>query len=63
MAQDRLRLARVVIAVMKKENDLSSDFALQPPGGFNLRVKKSPWKKPAGLLAKTNDRGCAHAVT
>src|SRR5205085_9342693 len=55
-AQHRDRLARVVIAIVKKENNLAADLALEAAGGDDLREQKSFRKKTAGLLAETNDR-------
>ena len=61
VAQGRLRLARIVVAVVAEIDDLAAELRLQPPRGDELRVKKPPWEKPARLLAETDDGGGAHA--
>src|SRR5438270_8360364 len=63
VAQYRDRLARVVIAVVKKENNLATDLELEPAGGDDFREQKSFRKKTAGLLAETNDRRAHDAAT
>jgi hypothetical protein len=60
MAQNGSRLTRIVVAVVKKENNLAADFLLQPPGGLDFGDEKPFWKKPARLLAKADDRRVAH---
>ena len=49
-------LARIVIAVVKKEDDLAADFLLQPSRAGDFGVEKSFRKKSARLLAETDDR-------
>ena len=55
-AQDGHRLARVVVAIVIEENDLSADLLLQPARGLEFRVKKTARKYPARLLSETDDR-------
>ena len=55
MTQHGFRFARIVVAVVIKENDFAADFALQPPRGLDFGKQKAFREKPAGLLAKTND--------
>ena len=55
-AQDRVRLAAIMIAVVKKENDLAANLFLQPARGRDLRIKKSFRKKSARLLSEADDR-------
>ena len=55
VAQDCDRLARIVIAVVIKENDFAPDFALQAAGGLDFREKKTARKNPARLLSETNN--------
>src|SRR2546423_102724 len=62
-AQKSDRLTRVVIAVVKKENDLATDLAVKPASGHDLRVKKSLRKETARLLTETNDRRAHDAAT
>ena len=62
VAQDGLGFARIVIAVVAEEHDLAADLRLQPPRGLDFGDEKPPREKSAGLLAKTDDRGCAHAA-
>jgi hypothetical protein len=50
------RFSRIVIAVVQKENDLATNFLLEPACARDLGVKKSFWKKTARLLAETDDR-------
>src|SRR5205814_6758080 len=55
-AQHRGRLSGIVVAVVKKENDLAADFALKPASGDNFCEKKSFRKKAARLLTEADDR-------
>ena len=61
MAQDGLRLARVVVAVVAEINDFAADFRLQPPGRLDFGNQEPPREKPARLLAETND-GCTDVM-
>jgi hypothetical protein len=45
-----------------EENDLTPDLLLQAPGGLKFGEEESLGENPAGLLAKTDDRGIAHCV-
>jgi hypothetical protein len=54
--QDRCRLARIMIAVVKEKHDFTTDFPLKLSGGDNLGIEKSFWKKPARLLPETDNR-------
>lgn len=54
--QNRYRLARVMIAVVKEKHDLATDFPLKLSSGDNLGIEKSLWKKTAWLLPKTDNR-------
>jgi hypothetical protein len=56
MTKRRLRFPRIVVAVVKKENDRATDFRLEFSRGGELRIEKAAWKKTARLLAETNDR-------
>src|SRR5437764_9466171 len=60
IAQHRRCFARIVVAIVKKENDLAADLALEPASGNNFRKEKSFGKKAARLLAETDNRR-AHA--
>src|SRR2546423_652567 len=55
-AQHRGRLSRIVVAVVKKENDLAADFALKPTSANDFREQKSFRKKAARLLTEADDR-------
>jgi hypothetical protein len=60
-SQDRYRLARIMIAVVKEKHDFATNFLLKLSGGDNLGIEKSFWKKAARLLPKTDNRrghGC-----
>jgi hypothetical protein len=56
VSQNGRCLARVMIAVVTKENDFSADLLLQAAGRQNLSDQKSLGKKSARLLAETNNR-------
>src|SRR6476469_8609480 len=60
-AQDRGGLTRIVIAVVKEENDLATDLALKPASGGDFRVEKPFRKKAARLLTEADDRGAHRA--
>ena len=60
VAKGRLRLARVVVAVVIKKDDLTADLGLEFPRGGKFGVKEAPREETAGLLAEADDR-CAHA--
>jgi hypothetical protein len=55
-AQHRNRLAAIVIAVMKEEDDLAANLLLQPARGRDFSIEKSLRKKPARLLPEADDR-------
>ncbi len=60
-SQNRYRLARIMIAVVKEKHDFASNFLLKLSGGDNLGIEKSFWKKAARLLPETDNRrghGC-----
>jgi hypothetical protein len=60
-SQDRYRLARIMIAVVKEKHDFATNFLLKLSGGDNLGIEKSFWEKAARLLPETDDRrghGC-----
>ena len=63
MAQDGLRFARVVVAVVIEEDDFAADFRLQPAGGQDFGEEKPLREEPARLLAETDDRRGAHGGT
>ena len=54
--QDRYRLARIMIAVVKEKYNFAADFPLKLSGRYNFGIEKSFWKKTARLLSKTDDR-------
>jgi hypothetical protein len=56
VAQNGRCLARIVVAVMKKESDFAAHLALQSPGRDDLRKEKSFRKKAARLLTETDER-------
>ncbi len=56
VSQNGNRLARVMITVVKEEDDVSADFVLETSSRQNLSEQKSLGKKPARLLAETDDR-------
>jgi hypothetical protein len=56
LSQDRDRLARIVIAVMKEKDDFAADLFLKSASCLNLSDQESLWKKSARLLAETNNR-------
>jgi hypothetical protein len=56
MTQDGVCLPRIVVAVVAEENDFAANLALQPPGRLDFGKQVALRKKPARLLAKTNDR-------
>ena len=62
VAENGPRFARIVVAVVKKENDFAADFRLQPPGRLDFGDEKPFREKPAWLLAKTNDRRVVHRI-
>jgi hypothetical protein len=60
-SQDRYRLARIMITVVKEKHDFAANFLLKLSGGDNLGIEKSFWKKAARLLPETDNRrghGC-----
>jgi len=54
-SQNRYRLARIMIAVVKEKYYFATDFLLKLSGGDNLGVKKSFWKEAARLLPKADN--------
>ncbi len=56
LAQDGDRLTAIMIAVVKKEDDLAANLLLEPARGQDLGVKKSLREKTARLLTETDDR-------
>ena len=54
-SQDRYRLARIMIAVVKEKHHFATDFLLKLSGGNNLGIEKSLWKKAARLLPETDN--------
>ena len=60
LAQDGVRLAAIVIAVVKKEDDLAANLLLEPARGRDFGVEKSLREKAARLLTEADDR-LAHA--
>ena len=56
ISQNRSRLARVMIAVVKEKDDFSANFLLEMSSGQNLGSQISFRKKSARLLAETDDR-------
>src|SRR5207253_8847567 len=42
-SQDRYRLARIMIAVVKEKYDFATNFLLKLSGGDNLGIEKSFW--------------------
>src|SRR4029077_3998106 len=55
-AQKGHRFARVLIAIVIKKNNFTSDAGLEAACGHDLTVQKTLGEKPAGLLTETNDR-------
>ena len=47
VAQNRLRLAGIMIAVVEEKHDLAADLLLESPRRRDFRVQKSPRKKSA----------------
>jgi hypothetical protein len=62
MPQDGLGFARVMVAVVIKEDDFAADLRLQAAGGADFGHQKTAREKPARLLAKTDDGGAAHVI-
>ena len=58
--QDGAGLARIVVAVVIKENYLATDLGLQLAGGLDLGDEKAFGQKTAWLLAKADDRLGGH---
>ena len=56
VSQNRNRLARVMIAVVKEKDDFSANFLLDASGCENLSDEISLGKKSARLLAETDNR-------
>src|SRR5688572_13411082 len=61
LAQFRRCFPRIVIAVVKEENDLPADLLLKPVRRGHLGVKKTLGEKTARLLTETDDR-LSHGV-
>src|ERR1051325_8207238 len=56
ITQDCHRLARIVLAGGAEKDNLTPEFRLQAPRGFDLRIEKTSRKNPARLLPETDDR-------
>jgi hypothetical protein len=56
VSQNGSCLARVVIAVVTEKDDFSADLLLQPASRQDFSEQESLWKKPARLLAETDNR-------
>jgi hypothetical protein len=56
VSQNGNRLARVMITIVKEEDDVSADFALETSSRQNFSEQKSLRKKSARLLAETDNR-------
>jgi hypothetical protein len=56
VSQNGNRLARVMITIVKEEDDVSADFVLEPSSRQNFSEQESLWKKSARLLAETDNR-------
>jgi hypothetical protein len=54
--QGNIRFPGIMIAIMKKENNLPSDLGLQTSSRLDLRKHKTIRKYPARLLAQANNR-------
>ena len=63
VAQDGLRLARIVVAVVAEEDDLAAELRLQPPRGPDLGEEEPAGKEAARLLAETDDGAHDNAET
>jgi hypothetical protein len=63
MAENGLEFARIMVAVVEKEDDLTADLVAQLSGGAHFGIEKTLGKKPARLLAETDDRRGAHDWT
>src|SRR5262249_26244457 len=61
-AEDRPRLARVMVAVVAEEHDAPAQFRLEAPRRLDLRDQEAPREEATGLLAKGDDRLRAHAL-
>ena len=59
-AQHCDRLAAIMIAVVKKEDDLAANLLLQPARGRDFGVEKSLRKKAARLLTEADNRLAHH---
>src|SRR5207244_10182872 len=55
MPQRGLRLARVMVAVVVKEDNFTADLGLEPPGGHKFGMEEPTREETAGLLAEAND--------
>src|SRR5436190_14731603 len=56
VSQNGSCLARVMIAVVKEKDDFSADLLLQAASRHDFSEQESLGKKPARLLAETNNR-------
>jgi len=56
VSQNGNRLARVMITVVKEEDDVSADFVLETSSRQNFSEQESLRKKSARLLAETDNR-------
>ena len=55
VSQNGNRLARVMITIVKEKDDVSANLFLETPGRQNLSDQEPLGKKPARLLAETNN--------
>ena len=55
VSQNRRRLARIMITIMKEKDNFSANFLLKTPGRRHLSEQKTLGKKSARLLAETDN--------
>src|SRR5258705_2910466 len=60
MAEDRARLAWIVVAVVAEEHDAPAELGLQASSGPDLGHEEPAWEEAAGLLAERDHRLRAH---
>src|SRR5215475_13141831 len=63
VAQNRARLARIVVAVVAEVHDAPADLRLQASRGPDLGHEEPPREEAAGLLAQRDDRLRAQVST
>src|SRR5581483_1750082 len=56
VAEDDLRFARVMVAVVEEEDDFAADCAFQAPRRDDLCIEKPSREQAARLLTETSDR-------